>query len=77
MGLMAYLTIEDSSKDLHLFINCPGGWILPGMGIYDMMQVVNPDLRTVCIGVAASMASLLLAGGEVTKRIAFLHAWRQ
>nr|YP_009432832.1 ATP-dependent Clp protease proteolytic subunit [Cassytha filiformis]BBA53383.1 ATP-dependent Clp protease proteolytic subunit [Cassytha filiformis] len=74
VGLMTYLSIEDDTKDLYLFINSPGGWILPGMGIYDTMQFVPPDVHTICIGVAASMASFLLVSGEITKRLAFPHA---
>lgn len=77
MGLMVYLTLEDSTKDLYLFINSPGGWMVSGIALYDMMQAVQPDVQTVCIGLAASMASFILTGGEITKRIAFPHAWRQ
>nr|QYJ08834.1 ATP-dependent Clp protease proteolytic subunit [Archidendron clypearia] len=74
MGLMVYLTLEDSTKDLYLFINSPGGWIVSGIALYDMMQAVQPDVQTVCIGLAASMASFILTGGEITKRIALPHA---
>nr|CUR03826.1 clpP1 [Acacia kochii] len=74
MGLMIYLTIEDSTKGMDLFINCPGGSILSGLGIYDLMQVVEPDIQTICIGLAASMGSFILLGGQITKRIAFPHA---
>nr|YP_010847676.1 clp protease proteolytic subunit [Orbea variegata]AWI72487.1 Clp protease proteolytic subunit [Stapelia gigantea]WEV92244.1 clp protease proteolytic subunit [Orbea variegata] len=74
MGLMAYLGIEDGTRDQFLFINSPGGWVIPGMGIYDMMQLVKPDVHTVGMGLAASMASFLLAGGAITKRLAFPHA---
>nr|CUR02192.1 clpP1 [Acacia eremaea] len=74
VGLITYLTIEDSRKSMDFFINCPGGSIVSGLAIYDLMQVVEPDVQTICIGVAASMASLLLLGGEITKRIAFPHA---
>nr|WOV67679.1 clp protease proteolytic subunit [Haymondia wallichii]WOV67762.1 clp protease proteolytic subunit [Haymondia wallichii]WOV67845.1 clp protease proteolytic subunit [Haymondia wallichii] len=75
MGLMVYLSIEDDSRDLYLFINSPGGAIIPGMGIFDTMQLVQPDVHTICIGLAASMASLILVGGAITERIAFPHAW--
>nr|YP_009434272.1 ClpP [Camptotheca acuminata]ARX79264.1 ClpP [Camptotheca acuminata]ATN40490.1 ClpP [Camptotheca acuminata] len=75
IGLMVYLSIEDDTKDLYLFINSPGGWVIPGIAIYDTMQFVRPDVHTVCMGLAASMASFLLAGGAITKRIAFPHAW--
>nr|CUR01644.1 clpP1 [Acacia cyclops] len=74
VGLMVYLTIEDSTKGIDFFINCPGGSIVSGLAIYDVMQVVEPDVQTICLGVAASMASFILLGGEVTKRIAFPHA---
>nr|WEV91804.1 clp protease proteolytic subunit [Stephanotis volubilis] len=74
MGLMVYLSIEDETKDLYLFINSPGGWVMPGMGIYDTMQFVQPDVHTVGMGLAASMGSFLLAGGAITKRLAFPHA---
>lgn len=77
MGLMVYLAIEDPTKDQHLFINSPGGWIVPGLGIYDTMQFVKPDVHTIGMGTVASMASLILAGGAVSKRMAFPHAWRQ
>nr|YP_010046970.1 clp protease proteolytic subunit [Coptis omeiensis]QPJ79237.1 clp protease proteolytic subunit [Coptis omeiensis] len=75
IGLMVYLSIEDETKDLYLFINSPGGWITPGVSIYDTMQFVSPDVHTICMGLAASMGSLILVGGEITKRIAFPHAW--
>nr|AWH04522.1 clp protease proteolytic subunit protein [Asclepias aff. aequicornu ShS-2018]AWH05154.1 clp protease proteolytic subunit protein [Asclepias boliviensis]AWH07760.1 clp protease proteolytic subunit protein [Asclepias mellodora var. mellodora] len=74
MGLMVYLAIEDPTKDQHLFINSPGGWIVPGLGIYDTMQFVKPDVHTIGMGTVASMASLILAGGAVSKRMAFPHA---
>lgn len=77
MGLMVYLSIEDDTKDLYLFINSPGGWVISGVGIYDTMQFVRPDVHTICIGLAASMGSFILVGGEITKRLAFPHAWRQ
>nr|YP_010420134.1 clp protease proteolytic subunit [Nanocnide japonica]USG53603.1 clp protease proteolytic subunit [Nanocnide japonica] len=74
IGLMIYLSIEDDTKDLYLFINSPGGWVIPGLGIYDTMQFVQPDVQTICIGLAASMGSFILVGGEITKRLAFPHA---
>nr|YP_009680906.1 ATP-dependent Clp protease proteolytic subunit [Mucuna macrocarpa]AYA54681.1 ATP-dependent Clp protease proteolytic subunit [Mucuna macrocarpa]QTG39932.1 ATP-dependent Clp protease proteolytic subunit [Mucuna sempervirens]QVY57435.1 ATP-dependent Clp protease proteolytic subunit [Mucuna sempervirens] len=73
IGLMVYLSIEDDNKDLYLFINSPGGWVIPGIAIYDTMQFVQPDVQTVCMGLAASMGSFILAGGEITKRLAFPH----
>nr|YP_009575111.1 clp protease proteolytic subunit [Aristolochia tagala]QBI76593.1 clp protease proteolytic subunit [Aristolochia tagala]WHE25655.1 clp protease proteolytic subunit [Aristolochia tagala] len=74
VGLMIYLSIEDATKNFHLFINSPGGWVVPGIAIYDTMQLVAPAVHTICIGLAASMGSFLLAGGEITKRLAFPHA---
>ncbi|KAL1134179.1 hypothetical protein V6Z11_A12G088700 [Gossypium hirsutum] len=74
IGLMVYLSIENDTKDLYLFINSPGGWVIPGVAIYDTMQFVQPDVHTICMGLAASMGSFLLAGGEITKRLAFPHA---
>nr|YP_009566848.1 ClpP [Chenopodium ficifolium]QBB73356.1 ClpP [Chenopodium ficifolium] len=74
IGLMVYLSIEDDTKDLYLFINSPGGWVIPGVAIYDTMQFVRPDVHTICMGLAASMGSFILVGGEITKRLAFPHA---
>ncbi|KAI3894591.1 hypothetical protein MKX03_036661 [Papaver bracteatum] len=67
MGLMIYLTIEDDTKDVYLFINSPGGWVTPGIAMYDTMQFVQPDVHTICMGLAASMGSFVLVGGEITK----------
>nr|YP_009108459.1 ATP-dependent Clp protease proteolytic subunit [Genlisea margaretae]CDI44019.1 ATP-dependent Clp protease proteolytic subunit [Genlisea margaretae] len=74
VGLMIYLSIENNTKDLYLFINSPGGWVVPGIAIYDTMQFVGPEIHTICIGLAASMGSFLLVGGAITKRLAFPHA---
>nr|QXO87976.1 ClpP [Hoya omlorii] len=74
VGLMVYLNIEDNTKDQYLFINTPGGWIIPGIGIYDAMQFVQADVHTVGMGLAASMGSFILLGGAITKRLAFPHA---
>nr|YP_010148133.1 Clp protease proteolytic subunit [Gentiana trichotoma]QQV68530.1 Clp protease proteolytic subunit [Gentiana trichotoma] len=74
IGLMIYLSIEDDNKNLYLFINSPGGWVIPGIAIYDTMQFVRPDVHTICMGLAASMGSFILVGGEITKRLAFPHA---
>nr|YP_010192014.1 ClpP [Evolvulus alsinoides]QZN05656.1 ClpP [Evolvulus alsinoides] len=76
-GLLIYLSIEDPKPDIYMLINSSGGGIGPGLCIYDTMQMVVADVPTLCIGVAISMASLILAGGEITKRMAFPHAWRQ
>uniref|UniRef100_A0A1Y3BU91 ATP-dependent Clp protease proteolytic subunit n=1 Tax=Helianthus annuus TaxID=4232 RepID=A0A1Y3BU91_HELAN len=75
IGLMIYLSIEDDTQDLYLFINSPGGWVIPGVALYDTMQFVQPDVHTICMGSAASMGSFILVGGEITKRLAFPHAW--
>lgn len=76
VGLMVFLNAEDDSKDMYLYINCPGGSVFPGISIYDGMQFVVPDVHTIGMGLAASMGSFILMGGEVTKRIAFPHALR-
>nr|ANC95391.1 clp protease proteolytic subunit [Iochroma cyaneum] len=76
IGLLVFLSMEDDAKEMHLFINSPGGWVIPGIALYDTMQIVLPEIHTVCVGLAASMASFILVGGEITKRIAFPHAWR-
>nr|YP_010190994.1 Clp protease proteolytic subunit [Aster sampsonii]QZL13372.1 Clp protease proteolytic subunit [Aster sampsonii] len=77
IGLMIYLSMENDTQDLYLFINSPGGWVIPGVALYDTMQFVQPDVQTICMGSAASMGSFILVGGEITKRLAFPHAWRQ
>nr|QHN54968.1 ATP-dependent Clp protease proteolytic subunit [Anchomanes hookeri] len=74
IGLMVYLNMYDDSSDIFLFINSPGGWVLPGVALFDTMQTVLADVNTVCIGVAASTGSFVLVGGEITKRMAFPHA---
>nr|YP_010611103.1 Clp protease proteolytic subunit [Kandelia candel]QJC59186.1 clp protease proteolytic subunit [Kandelia obovata]WAQ71101.1 Clp protease proteolytic subunit [Kandelia candel]WAQ71184.1 Clp protease proteolytic subunit [Kandelia candel]WAQ72263.1 Clp protease proteolytic subunit [Kandelia candel]WAQ72346.1 Clp protease proteolytic subunit [Kandelia candel] len=74
IALMVYLSMESETKDLYLFINSPGGWVIPGVAIYDTMQFVQPDVQTVCMGLAASMGSFILVGGKITKRLAFPHA---
>nr|QFV19849.1 clp protease proteolytic subunit [Macrosolen cochinchinensis] len=74
ISLMVYLGIENDTKDFFFFINSPGGWVIPGVAIYDTMQFVRPDVHTICMGLAASMGSFLLVGGAITKRLAFPHA---
>nr|UPU97045.1 ATP dependent Clp protease proteolytic subunit [Arceuthobium tsugense subsp. contortae]UPU97075.1 ATP dependent Clp protease proteolytic subunit [Arceuthobium tsugense subsp. mertensianae]UPU97106.1 ATP dependent Clp protease proteolytic subunit [Arceuthobium tsugense subsp. tsugense] len=74
ISLMVYLNIENDTKDFFFFINSPGGWVIPGVAIYDTMQFVRPDVQTICMGLAASMGSFLLVGGSITKRLAFPHA---
>lgn len=67
---LLFLEAEDSEKDIYLYINSPGGIITSGMGIYDTMQYIKPDVATICLGQAASMGAFLLAGGSKGKRSA-------
>ncbi|MEB3100409.1 ATP-dependent Clp endopeptidase proteolytic subunit ClpP [Ferviditalea candida] len=67
---LLFLAAEDPEKDISLYINSPGGSVTAGMGIYDTMQYIKPDVSTICVGMAASMGSLLLAGGAKGKRFA-------
>ena len=71
---LLYLESENPDKDIHLYINSPGGTVTSGLSIYDTMQFVNCDISTICIGQAASMAALLLAGGAHGKRFALPHS---
>ncbi|MED7789027.1 ATP-dependent Clp endopeptidase proteolytic subunit ClpP [Francisella sp. 19X1-34] len=65
---LLFLESEDPDKDIYFYINSPGGMVTAGMGVYDTMQFIKPDVNTICIGLAASMGSLLLAGGTKGKR---------
>lgn len=67
---MLFLEAEDPKKDISLYINSPGGSVTAGLAIYDTMQYIHPDVYTICIGQAASMAALILAGGKQGKRTA-------
>lgn len=67
---LLFLNSEDQDKDIQLFINSPGGSVTAGLAIYDTMQYVKPEISTICIGMAASMAATLLAAGERGKRFA-------
>jgi len=69
-----FLEADDPEKDIHLYINSPGGMVTAGMAIYDTMQYVRPDVSTICIGQAASMGSLLLAAGAKGKRFSLPYA---
>ena len=71
---MLFLESEDPEKDIHLYINSPGGVITAGMAIYDTMNFIKCDVNTVCIGMAASMGAFLLAGGTTGKRMALPNA---
>src|ERR1700709_1899998 len=67
---LLFLQMEDGKKDISIYINSPGGSITAGLAIYDTMQYVKPDIQTICIGQAASMAAVLLAAGKKGKRMA-------
>src|SRR5690554_131795 len=71
---MLYLESEDPNKDIHLYINSPGGEVYSGLAIYDTMQYIKPDVSTICVGLAASMAALLLAAGAKGKRFALPYS---
>ncbi len=71
---MLYLDSVDSGKDISLYINSPGGSVSAGLGIYDTMQFINSDVQTICTGIAASMAAVLLVAGQEGKRSALPHA---
>ena len=71
---LLFLESESADKDIHLYINSPGGTVNSGLAIYDTMQFVKPDVNTVCVGQAASMGALILAGGAKDKRMALPHA---
>ncbi len=71
---MLFLESEDPDKDIHLYINSPGGVVTAGMAIYDTMQYIKPPVSTICIGQAASMGAMLLAGGEKGKRFSLTHS---
>ena len=71
---LLFLESEDPDKDIHLYINSPGGSITSGMAIYDTMQYIKPDVSTICIGMAASMGAFLLSSGAKGKRFALPNA---
>ena len=71
---LLFLESEDPDKDVHLYINSPGGSVSAGLAIYDTMQYIRPDVSTICVGMAASMASVLLAAGAKGKRFALPHS---
>lgn len=79
ISIMLYLNAEQQSKtksdnSIYIYINSPGGSVICGIGVYDIMNYINPEVTTICVGTAASMASFILAGGARGKRIAFPHA---
>ncbi len=71
---LLFLEAEDPNKDIHLYINSPGGSVSAGMAIYDTMQYIKPEVSTICMGMAASMASVLLAAGTKGKRFTLPYA---
>ena len=74
IAFMLYLDSEDPGKDIYLYINSPGGMVTSGMAIYDTMQHIKSDVVTICVGLAASMGSFLLASGTKGKRMALPHS---
>jgi ATP-dependent Clp protease protease subunit len=71
---LLFLDSTDRTRDINMYINSPGGSVYSGLGVYDTMQYVTPDIATICIGIAASMACVLLAAGTKGKRAALKHA---
>ncbi|MEB3342778.1 ATP-dependent Clp endopeptidase proteolytic subunit ClpP [Okeania sp.] len=71
---LLFLDSEDPEKDIYLYINSPGGSVSAGMGIYDTMRHVRPDVSTICMGIAASMGAFLLSGGTKGKRMSLPHS---
>ena len=71
---MLFLESEDPEKDINIYINSPGGSVTAGLAIYDTMQYIKPQVSTICVGLAASMAAILLAGGAKGKRLALPNA---
>jgi ATP-dependent Clp protease protease subunit len=74
MAQLIFLESEDPERDIYLYINSPGGSVSAGLGVYDTMQFIRPDVATVCVGMAASMGALLLAAGAKGKRASLPHA---
>lgn len=74
VGQLLFLESDDPEKDINIYINSPGGSVTSGLAIYDTMQYIRPEITTVCVGQAASMAAILLAGGTAGKRYALPHA---
>lgn len=74
MAQLIFLEYEDSDKDITIYINSPGGYISAGLAIYDTIQFIKPDVSTICIGQASSMAAVLLAAGKKGKRYALPHS---
>ena len=73
-GQLLFLESADSAKDIQIYINSPGGSVYAGLGIYDTMQYITPDVATICTGIAASMGAVLMCAGQKGKRTALKHA---
>lgn len=71
---LLFLESTDRSRDVQMYINSPGGSVYAGLGVYDTMQIVNPDIATICTGIAASMAAILMCAGTAGKRTALNHS---
>jgi ATP-dependent Clp protease protease subunit len=71
---LLFLESTDSKKDIQIYINSPGGSVYAGLGIYDTMQYINPDVATICTGMAASMGAVLLCAGQAGKRTGLKHS---
>ena len=71
---LIFLEAEDSEKDINLYVNSPGGSVTAGLAIYDTMKFIKPDVATICVGMAASMGAVLLAGGAAGKRSSLPHS---
>ncbi len=74
MAQLLFLEKEDPDKDIDFYINSPGGSVSAGLAVYDCMQIVKPNVATICVGQAASMGAVLLAGGAAGKRYCLKHA---
>lgn len=74
IGIMLYFYAEESSKDVYIYINSPGGSVTCGIAVYDILNYIQVEVITLCVGTAASMASFILTGGSRGKRIAFPHS---
>jgi len=74
MAQLIFLESEDPERDIYIYVNSPGGSVSAGLGIYDTMQYIRPDIATVCVGMAASMGAFLLASGTSGKRASLPHS---
>jgi ATP-dependent Clp protease protease subunit len=74
MGQLLFLESVDSKKDIQIYVNSPGGSVYAGLGIYDTMQYIAPDVATICVGMAASMGAVLMCAGEKGKRTSLKHS---